>query len=334
VEVDVVSLCPEFPNDNPALHRGVSWVCLDVTHGAVAVREASEAESAQAVPALEASVLEASVLEDSVGLDVASEIAAVAAALALAIEPVPPSVSVAELLAPFEIERDEIERDELLAPFEIERDEIERDEIERDEMPAARISGVVPVGQDLHLDDAEDEFLVEELPPLEETVCVEGAVAAASLADQVHEAEREGERVAPVATTLPGPPDDAFSVLVMTLGDVALSIGSPHVASVLPGLLLEGRLDRALPDGAAQALAEGGVAQGAEVSCAFVAQTHAWRAILAGTSDDFSACGNAMLDEWCAELLARLLGAPSRAAELRRDLRERGVAAFGLVEAA
>ena len=29
--MDVVSLAAEFPNDNPELHRGVSWVCLDVT---------------------------------------------------------------------------------------------------------------------------------------------------------------------------------------------------------------------------------------------------------------------------------------------------------------
>jgi hypothetical protein len=41
-----------------------------------------------------------------------------------------------------------------------------------------------------------------------------------------------------------------------------------------------------------------------------------------------------MLDEWAADLLARLLGAPARATGLRRDLRSRGVAAFGLVEAA
>ena len=61
---------------------------------------------------------------------------------------------------------------------------------------------------------------------------------------------------------------------------------------------------------------------------------NAWRSILLGTSDDFGACGAAMLDEWAADLVARLLGAPSRATALRRDLRSRGVAAFGLVEAA
>jgi hypothetical protein len=41
-----------------------------------------------------------------------------------------------------------------------------------------------------------------------------------------------------------------------------------------------------------------------------------------------------MLDEWAADVLARLFGAPDRSAQLRRELRGRGVAAFGLIEAA
>ena len=41
-----------------------------------------------------------------------------------------------------------------------------------------------------------------------------------------------------------------------------------------------------------------------------------------------------MLDEWAADVLARLMGAPDRIPSLRRDLRTRGVVAFGLVEAA
>ena len=31
MEVDVVKLASEFPNDNPALHRGVIWVCVELT---------------------------------------------------------------------------------------------------------------------------------------------------------------------------------------------------------------------------------------------------------------------------------------------------------------
>ena len=67
---------------------------------------------------------------------------------------------------------------------------------------------------------------------------------------------------------------------------------------------------------------------------AFRRTSHAWRAILRGDSEDFSACGPRMLDEWAADLVARLVAAPSRTEQLRRQLRERGVAAFGLVMAA
>jgi hypothetical protein len=38
VEVDVVTLASEFPNDNPALHRGTVWVCLEPTGPALPER--------------------------------------------------------------------------------------------------------------------------------------------------------------------------------------------------------------------------------------------------------------------------------------------------------
>jgi hypothetical protein len=41
-----------------------------------------------------------------------------------------------------------------------------------------------------------------------------------------------------------------------------------------------------------------------------------------------------MLDEWCAALIAGVLGQNVRADGLKRELRRRGVAAFGLVEQA
>lgn len=295
----MVKLCPEFPNDNPALHRGVSWLCLALTGPPVAVREPVPVDEVEPIA------------------DVAAEIAEIAEALALAIEPdpvpprllalvvepPPPSIGLVDLVAPAELE-----------PFEIEA------------VPAARISGIVPVGHAHDLEDeADDEILVEELPPLDETAPVEGVVVSVG-------ALRPLASTTP--TTLPPAPDDPFTVLLSTLADVAVGAGSPHVASLLPGLLLEGRLDHALAAEATQALADAGIARGTEATTTFVAQTRAWRAILDGSSDDFSACGQFMLDEWCAELIARLLGAPVRATALRRELRERGVAAFGLVEAA
>ncbi len=276
--MDVVSLAAEFPNDNPELHRGVSWVCLHVTGAPVAILPEPEAEPEAEV--IEAEVIEAEVIEAEV------------------IEAEPASLSVAEIVAPPE------------------------PEVEPEvHVPEPRISGIVARGEVHDLDDEDDgadEIVVEELPPLDESASVEG----------------EARVAAEVSTALPPASDDPFTVLVSTLAGVAIGAGSPYVASLLPGLLLEGRLDHALPADAAQALAEVDIARGTEVTATFLAQTQAWRAILLGTSDDFGACGNAMLDEWAAELLARLLGSASRATALRRELRSRGVAAFGLVEAA
>jgi hypothetical protein len=63
-------------------------------------------------------------------------------------------------------------------------------------------------------------------------------------------------------------------------------------------------------------------------------QVLAWQGILRGESEDYAACGSATLDEWAADLIARVLGSATRAGSIRRDLRSRGVAAFGLVAAA
>ena len=301
----MVSLAAEFPNDNPELHRGVSWMCLDVTGLPVAIRHEREAEPL-AVVVIEPEVLEPSILE----------------AVTVA-EPEPASMSVVELLAAPEPEA--VER--LAAP------EPEAVVIDEPPVPEPRISGIVARGAVHDLDDEDDDaadIVVEELPPLDESASVEGTpITAAIMA-----APPPPLATVETATSLPPASDDPFTVLVSTLADVAIGAGSPYVASLLPALLLEGRLDHAMAADAAGALAEADVARGTEVTATFIGQTRAWRALLAGTSDDFAACGNAMLDEWAAELLARLLGAPAKATALRRELRSRGVAAFGLVEAA
>ena len=279
----MVSLAAEFPNDNPALHCGASWVCLEVTGAAVAVRE----ERPRLAPP-EPEIAPLSPVPVPV--------------------PVPDSVDFAALVTAPEAEAP-IEPTAVLA-------DVEAEVAESAPVPEARISCVVPAGTTLAMDDDEDdEIVVEDLPPLDETASVEGAAVAESIA-------------------LPAASDDPFRIFLSTLVDIALGAGSPHVASVLPALLLEGRLELGMTDEVLHALAEAKIASGTELTPAFVAQTNAWRAILLGTSDDFAACGAAMLDEWAADLIARLLGAPSRATALRRELRSHGVAAFGLVEAA
>ena len=276
----MVSLAAEFPNDNPALHCGVSWVCLEVTGAAVAVRE-ERPRVAPPEPIEVIEVLEAVAVVEPVAV---VDPGAVAAA---------PEVF-GEIVA-------------AAADLDVDSEELP--------VPEARISCVVPVGQDHSIGEDEDDIVVEDLPPLDESASLEGAVAASSV-------------------VLPAASDDAFTVLLGTLVDVALAAGSPHVASVLPVLLFEGRLAHGMSEDVLLALAEGNIATGTELTPAFAAQMNAWRAILLGTSDDFGACGASMLDEWAADLLARLLGAPSRATVLRRELRSHGVAAFGLAIAA
>jgi hypothetical protein len=99
------------------------------------------------------------------------------------------------------------------------------------------------------------------------------------------------------------PEDDAYATLVETLGAVAVAEGG-------------------------EAAAVRGILEGSDVVTAA-----AWRAVLRGEVDDISTCGSAMLDEWAADVVARAVGAPGKAAQLRRELRARGVCAFGLIAA-
>jgi hypothetical protein len=293
VEVDVVSLAAEFPNDNPALHRGVSWVCLEPTGRAVAIAHPDP------LPVLETSAEAEVVCSMS-----AAEIIAALPAPASEPEPEPRPVPVVDV---------EVE----VAP----------------EIPIARVSEIVGLGEtpreadDEPEDDHDEEIVVEELPPLDETVAVEGLEL-----EPEHQAEPlPAEKVA--ATMVPPASDEPWITLVSAFADVAIGAGSPHVASVLRGLLVDGTLET-MPDDAMAALAEGHVVRDGVLTAAFVARTRAWRDILLGTGDDFAACGSAPLDEWGADLIARLLGAPTRAPALKRELRSRGVAAFGLACAA
>jgi len=275
VEVDVVSLASEFPNDNPALHRGVIWVCTEPTGGARPERP--QLGSAGAPTAL------APAKHDSLA---------------------PPEDELDDAADPILVEE--------LEPIEasVEGDvRAAADDLEpvRPVAPAPAHSEVVLAGSRVHEDDG----------PVTETVT--------PVFDEVVAREVPSE-----TTSLPPAPDDPFTMFVCTLADVAIGAGSPHIASLLPGLLFDGRLPQPIDGGAAEALRSAGLWDGSEVSPAFVAVTAAWRSILRGTSDDFDACGAAMLDEWAADLLARLLEAPARAPLLRQELRSRGVAAFGL----
>lgn len=64
------------------------------------------------------------------------------------------------------------------------------------------------------------------------------------------------------------------------------------------------------------------------------AHADAWRRLLSGQKSDLAECGDRPLDEWVSALVGARLGCDAAAtAGLRRALRKRGVAAFGMLDA-
>ncbi len=348
----MVSLASEFPNDNPALHRGVIWVNTEPTGGARPERAWPPSGEPPREPA---PITLRSDDEPPPTLDHASS-----SASALAGEPdegLPPTVDAAS--------EDATEHPSLAPPEDDEVDEspIVVEELEpieahvegestRDAAALAMSEGSAPALADMSEGSAPAPAesgvvlvtagrpVTSEAPPPPAPAESE-VVLSATRAESTERDDASGpltpvfEEVAASeipreTTSLPPAPDDPFTVLVCTLADVAISAGSPHVASLLPGLLFDGRLTEPLEADVAEALRVAGLWDGSQVAPSFVAITAGWKAILRGTSNDFDACGAAMLDEWSADLLARLLAAPARAPMLRQELRSRGIAAFGL----
>jgi hypothetical protein len=145
------------------------------------------------------------------------------------------------------------------------------------------------------VDSIELEGPVELVPaPLEMPVTVEVQFEA--------EAEAAAEIAAPAEPGESAADDDAYALFIRKLAEVAVASGVTMDAASIDALL------------------------GTD------AVATAWRAILRGESEDYSTCGGA-LDEWAAAALASMMSAPHKIAQIRRELRARGVAAFGLIEA-
>ena len=175
---------------------------------------------------------------------------------------------------------------------------------------------------------------VAEAAPVAETVAVADDD---EVSVEVIEFDEEDFAVVENESIPPPAPLDLFQVYVRTLVEVALAAGAPgRVVELLPGMLGLTRLDvRGLDDASMDALVAADMLarsdSGAVVrSTSFTASAQAWRATLLGEEADFSAC-NTTLDEWSAAVVATLAGVPAQRETLRRELRARGVAAFGLL---
>jgi hypothetical protein len=133
--------------------------------------------------------------------------------------------------------------------------------------------------------------------------------------------------------------NDGFCTLVAAIQQVLLAVGATRSAAALPRLLEDGAVEVAVfAEETVGTLGSSAPMQREgtwlRLSPAASELTRAWKQLLRGETADMSLCGTTTLDRWAAEIAAWLLGQPGRADDLRRELRRRGVAAFGLLAAA
>jgi hypothetical protein len=254
-----VTPCAEFPNDNPDLHHGATWICVELG------RE----------PTCKLPLPRTLATADGIGSSMANA------------EPEP-----------------------------------------EPEAPVSLPS--LPVSHVALADDLDDDLLDDDPEPIE-------IVDDLSFEDAADDDRTDAEAVECAAERAP---EDPFARLVNAAQDVARTLGASHEdVACLHGLFGQSRLDGIAPgERAMEALVAGGViAQGPRGlvrSSGFASKVLAWQGILRGESEDFSLSdGGALepLDEWVADVLARVLGTPARADGIRRELRRRGIAAFGVV---
>jgi hypothetical protein len=179
------------------------------------------------------------------------------------------------------------------------------------------------------------EPVAEPEAPVEVLEAVAEPEAPVEVLEAVAEPELPSEPAAEPAVTLPNAP---YAEFVSVLARIALGRGATRAAAGLTALCEHGRIaPGTFDDAALKALVARRVVapSGTHASAEFRATLDAWRGVLEGTASDLNACGASTLDTWAAELLAAALNAPSGdVAELRRELRRAGVAAFGLLAVA
>ncbi len=356
--------CAEFPNDNTELHDGAIWICTRTVGAAIVVRPDSRADSAP-VEELRAEAL----AEPADWLDEAGPIAP-AESVVVPIDP--PMATETPLSIPVPMSFVDVpteegtpsseafsalildsltngnstdnEFSELAAQIDEPTEELifsaleEAREAVAEEVPVAPLaSGFFAVGSvDTGSDDDEEEgdFVVEELealpPILDSEPENEPGVEAPPTPEKVSE---QLCAVVPAQRSDGSSEHDPYMILIRAIENVALQKGrlieAQAARSLLTGERVEGlSAEKVLALRSADILDDAGRAS---QKISIVA--NGWRLILRGESEDWSAVGASSLDEWAAEILSRLLE-NWPVGPLRKDLRDQGVAAFGLASAA
>jgi hypothetical protein len=294
------ALCAEYPNDNPDLHRGAIWRC------AALGEEASFEPPAEWAPVL--------VVNDG------TQAHAVSDRISIGIEGI-----------------DEMPSLESLVASVLEEDSLS----EESPLPESRPEPLGLVAAPRGDDDErlEDDERPEEARALDDDDLSEGGEFASDAGDH-DPIEIVSELTFDAIDEQPATPDDPFSKLVSTLEEAARALGAvDSCVRTLRALFGVTRAGDLVPETAAEeALVAGGIVirgqRGLARSGAFTGEVLAWQGILRGDSEDFSLCGATTLDEWTANVLARAIGGAARHDAIRKELRRRGVAAFGLVSVA
>ncbi len=170
-----------------------------------------------------------------------------------------------------------------------------------------------------------------EVAPTPEAPAVEDVAA-------VPAALTEAPAVASVVQPTRSEAASVYETFVGALSAVLLQRGATRGAAVI-GSLLEGtRVDvDALGETLVQQLSSAGIGEqrGEQflVDSGFAQTATGWKTLLSAESEDFSSCAET-LDDWATRVVGALLPNPVPAKEIRKELRRKGVAAFGMLAAA
>lgn len=345
------SIAAEFPNDNPALHGGAIWVCFapcGPLRPVVRPRSGVRASTIPAPTSEATSITEVTCLalpvDDGAPLPVE-----LAPAPALAVRP--PLLDLAEddATAP--------EGCSLSAGLEplpaTETEDLRASEMRERPVASAPAHGATPVADAASIAVEQSPVEVRRTilpPPSEETrtltltrIHVAGRSHAPASAERgpVAPAESSNDVSVPAqaATESESTRPDSFAAFVAALVEVALAAGATRAAALLPGFIEGAAQDfTGSSDAVRSSLLDSGLAREADgslvPSVAFVATASAWRMVLRGESNDFSACGTSTLDGWAADVLKSFGVGRDGRVDVKRELRRRGVAAFGMILAA
>jgi hypothetical protein len=179
-----------------------------------------------------------------------------------------------------------------------------------------------------------------ESAPVTPAAEVKSAAQAAEVKSAAQAAEVKTTTPAAEVKTATPASEHAFQSFVAAVAEVAIAAGATPAAAALAailsgdfaesGALLEA-MRRAPPSSATVFEHSAGRIR---LSGGYLRTGEAWRAILRGDACDMSACGTSTLDGWAGDILRGLGVGSDGSLDVKRELRRRGVAAFGMLLAA